>query len=657
MKQILLYFIALSFGYATAQTLNFEKDKILNDLLSRSINDTKYNQRFVIQELPNDDKVVEIAKNNNIFFAKPNSLLILSDEIIDQSSFIGKNYIITKEAEEVYKISFNENILEVKKYLEFWAKNKSHIKKTITPNHTFEIEYPAIEFDSYSYLLTCPSWTDAQANWNNLSGTSALWLSETPWIANGFNNVPVVGLDKVQSFVYLTSSNLARFNTIDGGFTNSNNEIDLIYNYNTAENQTTHVAENHGTATVELGAGKINNFYSIGTAPWSQVRSIDAGTNSGLINTDVYEAWDLINNEISNDVSSSQIISNSYSSSASSIFQSKIATFATLTNGKGVIIYSAGNSGDTNINPISELPYVITIGAVNSQSNTRTKWSGSSWGGTLSDPRHIFAMADGNNTGVATSSWSFSQGNGTSYACPIVAGQVSTYQKFYPNHNFNQITEAIANTCYDLQTTGYDIQTGYGYVQLHKALIYGSSMSLPSSIDCSGNPNYQFTFTPETLQGSTLQAQVLKYPNGQNVPFSIVGNNYVYTITVNTNNGFVNGINQLTYSVTAPAPYSGCQLSGLTKKIAVSNLGTLSINEVSLEDSFSIYPNPANDFIIINNTDWIKSKTLFSITGQLIKQENNQNEKIDISNLQQGLYLLEIETTNNQKVTKKIVKN
>ena len=73
--------------------------------------------------------------------------------------------------------------------------------------------------------------------------------------------------------------------------------------------------------------------------------------------------------------------------------------------------------------------------------------------------------------------------------------------------------------------------------------------------------------------------------------------------------------------------------------------------------SFFIYPNPANDFIIISNSDKIKSKTIYDSTGQLVKKEINQNEKIDISNLQQGVYLLEIETTNNKKIIKKIIKN
>lgn len=83
-----------------------------------------------------------------------------------------------------------------------------------------------------------------------------------------------------------------------------------------------------------------------------------------------------------------------------------------------------------------------------------------------------------------------------------------------------------------------------------------------------------------------------------------------------------------------------------------NNLSTMEI----LKSNAIIYPNPTNDFIIIKNIDKIKSKTIYDSTGQLVKKENNQNEKIDISNLQKGVYLLEIETKNNQKVTKKIVK-
>lgn len=105
-----------------------------------------------------------------------------------------------------------------------------------------------------------------------------------------------------------------------------------------------------------------------------------------------------------------------------------------------------------------------------------------------------------------------------------------------------------------------------------KAIIYGSSMSMPKTIDAGNNPTYSFQFTPETINGATLLADSLKYPNGQNVPYTVLNGVYTYTITVNTNNGFVNGINQCTYIVKAP---NGCVISGQTRKISVSNVAAL----------------------------------------------------------------------------------
>jgi hypothetical protein len=68
-----------------------------------------------------------------------------------------------------------------------------------------------------------------------------------------------------------------------------------------------------------------------------------------------------------------------------------------------------------------------------------------------------------------------------------------------------------------------------------------------------------------------------------------------------------------------------------------------------------LYPNPASDWIFIkgNSLDMANVR-IFSYSGQLIKKENIQmNTGINVSSIQSGFYIVEVETENN-KFTKKI---
>ena len=72
------------------------------------------------------------------------------------------------------------------------------------------------------------------------------------------------------------------------------------------------------------------------------------------------------------------------------------------------------------------------------------------------------------------------------------------------------------------------------------------------------------------------------------------------------------------------------------------------INTVSNENNFSIYPNPANEFVYINNISKqaIQSISLIDITGKVIANYHDQTDKIDVSNIASGFYTLSINTLN-----------
>lgn len=71
----------------------------------------------------------------------------------------------------------------------------------------------------------------------------------------------------------------------------------------------------------------------------------------------------------------------------------------------------------------------------------------------------------------------------------------------------------------------------------------------------------------------------------------------------------------------------------------------LTINEISSE-SFTIYPNPSENFIIINNfVEGMKIK-VFDIQGQLIYNIYPKNATINISQFKSGIYMMEISARN-----------
>ncbi|UGS22667.1 T9SS type A sorting domain-containing protein [Flavobacterium channae] len=83
---------------------------------------------------------------------------------------------------------------------------------------------------------------------------------------------------------------------------------------------------------------------------------------------------------------------------------------------------------------------------------------------------------------------------------------------------------------------------------------------------------------------------------------------------------------------------------------------TLSVDDTDLE-SFVFYPNPVKDILHLDNLSITKA-SIYSILGQLIETktfENTTSNILDVSNLESGIYLIELENDSQQK-TIKIIK-
>jgi len=91
----------------------------------------------------------------------------------------------------------------------------------------------------------------------------------------------------------------------------------------------------------------------------------------------------------------------------------------------------------------------------------------------------------------------------------------------------------------------------------------------------------------------------------------------------------------------------------------------IGFEEKGVPDSCNIkvYPNPAKDFIFLDFDKTIEDKisiTIFDLTGRIVLKTSIQNQKskrLDVSMLTNGMYLLNMVTKDQNKITIKIIKN
>jgi hypothetical protein len=86
----------------------------------------------------------------------------------------------------------------------------------------------------------------------------------------------------------------------------------------------------------------------------------------------------------------------------------------------------------------------------------------------------------------------------------------------------------------------------------------------------------------------------------------------------------------------------------------------LSTNEINFESQFSIYPNPANDVLIIRSEYDETSEVAFTnAIGEVVLTEKvnvREVKRLDISDLSQGIYFMTI-TSEKRKLIKKVIVN
>ena len=81
------------------------------------------------------------------------------------------------------------------------------------------------------------------------------------------------------------------------------------------------------------------------------------------------------------------------------------------------------------------------------------------------------------------------------------------------------------------------------------------------------------------------------------------------------------------------------------------------IIDVNKINKYVVYPSPAIDALAIHGEN-LKQVKIFNIHGELVLLNNiSNNKEIDISKLNKGMYLIELEDHFGFKINKKLIKN
>ncbi|RXQ96273.1 T9SS type A sorting domain-containing protein [Ancylomarina salipaludis] len=77
-----------------------------------------------------------------------------------------------------------------------------------------------------------------------------------------------------------------------------------------------------------------------------------------------------------------------------------------------------------------------------------------------------------------------------------------------------------------------------------------------------------------------------------------------------------------------------------------------------VDEELNIYPNPVQDMLHLDNLTQVKRVSLYSLTGKTILYKNNpnSNEILDLSHLNQGVYIIVFDFQDNSRLSRKVIK-
>jgi hypothetical protein len=125
--------------------------------------------------------------------------------------------------------------------------------------------------------------------------------------------------------------------------------------------------------------------------------------------------------------------------------------------------------------------------------------------------------------------------------------------------------------------------------------------------------------------------------------FTFVSADIGIEIVITTTGYTISGVDSGNYSLTQPI-------------LSADITAALGLDDISLIDLVKIYPNPAvNELYIKTNSIQLEQVIVYDVLGKVIINTKLNLDKIDVSTLTVGMYLLKIKTDQG-KVVRRIIK-
>lgn len=176
-----------------------------------------------------------------------------------------------------------------------------------------------------------------------------------------------------------------------------------------------------------------------------------------------------------------------------------------------------------------------------------------------------------------------------------------------------------------------------------------------TAINTVSNPNL------EKLRVHNNELTVLDVSTNSNLIQLLSQGNNLTELNVKTGNNtnmtgfFAQNNPSLTCIEVDDAAYADANFTKDATSTFSTDCATLSTSDFNLTQNISIYPNPTSSSVSISSATKILSLELYNLLGKRILITKNSN-KLDLSNLNSGVYLVKIQTEKGE-TTKKIIKN
>ena len=278
----------------------------------------------------------------------------------------------------------------------------------------------------------------------------------------------------------------------------------------------------------------------------------------------------------------------------------------------------------------------------------------------------LYYVRNFDNTGCFAQSNMIALQSGNTPAKPTLTKSIST-NSFCDGNSFSLFSSAASNNQWYKNDSLMPGQT-------NKTLTYNDSGFFKVTVNNNGCSNTSDVLHIEKLsKPSTSELTGRNWaPKGDTVQFSVTGtpgSTYTWTFTNATQ---ITGSNTSVISAKLSATATAATINviengannciGAQKTMNVSLVNT-SISKVSNANNFTIYPNPAKDFISIECNFEGKTKVeILNMLGQVVSQSviylhatNAQMNQVDIASLQDGIYMIRIEHEG-KKLSKSFIK-